>query len=152
MALLRDLFRRERALSAVEVSASRDNAFVKMAGLVLVRQRPGKGNAVFITLEDETGITNIVLWARLLERFRAPAMAARLMLAEGRVQKSPEGVVHLMATRVFDRSRELDRLWDAPRSGLALIPDEEAISRPTLPQRARHPRDARILPRSRDFH
>lgn len=152
MALLRDRFRRERVLSAAEVSASRDGAFVKMAGLVLVRQRPGKGNAVFITLEDETGITNIVLWARLFERMRAPAMAARLVLAEGKVQQSPEGVVHLMATRVFDRSRDLDLLWEAPRSGLTPIPETERPQGAPLPHRTGHPRDVRILPKSRDFH
>ncbi len=152
MALLRDRFRRERVLSAADVSASRDGTFVKMAGLVLVRQRPGKGNAVFITLEDETGVTNIVLWARLFERMRAPAMAARLMLAEGRVQQSPEGVVHLMATRVSDRSRDLDWLWEAPRSGLTPIPETESPQMPPLPHRAGHPRDVRILPKSRDFH
>ena len=77
---------------------------------MLVRQRPGKGNAIFITLEDETGITNV---AALGARFRAQrraVMAARLMLVEGEVQRSQEGVVHLMATRVQDRSAELRRL------------------------------------------
>ena len=63
----------------------------------------------------------------------------RLMVAEGLVQKSPEGVVHLMTSRVFDRTAELDRLSEAD----SLSPD---------PVRARHPRDVRILPKSRDFH
>jgi len=120
-----------------------------------VRQRPGKGNAIFITLEDETGITNVVLWARQFEKFRRAIMAARLMLVEGRIQKSPEGVVHLMATRVFDRSAELDRLWDAHRSGPVLTRPDEIVPPPLClapSPRARHPRDARVLPKSRDFH
>src|SRR3546814_1395740 len=71
--------------------------------------RPGKGNAVFITIEDETGITNILLWARLFEMQRRPVMASRLMLVEGEVQRSKEGVVHLMASRVHDRTAELSR-------------------------------------------
>ena len=75
----------------------RDGAFVRCAGVVLVRQRPGEGNAIFITLSDETGICNVVVWARTFERFRKEVMGARLLLAEGKVQKSPEGVVHLMA-------------------------------------------------------
>src|SRR3546814_1739641 len=78
--------------------------------IVLIRQRPGKGNAIFITIEDETGITNIVLWARQFERYRRAIMASRLMLAEGRVQKSREGVVHLMASRIIDRTDLLDHL------------------------------------------
>jgi error-prone DNA polymerase len=54
-----------------------------VAGVVLTRQRPGKGNAVFITIEDETGIANGLLWARDMEKQRAAVMASRLMLLEG---------------------------------------------------------------------
>jgi error-prone DNA polymerase len=176
MALLRPFFAREGVCSAAETAARADGRFTRMAGLVLVRQRPGKGNAIFITLEDETGITNCVLWARLFEALRRPVMAARLMLVEGRVQKSPEGVVHLMATNVLDRSEALNRLWEADQSGLALTksllspadegptlgspgnardPRRAAIPAPrhlAPPPRNRHPRDQRILPKSRDFH
>ncbi len=156
MALLRPFFVQEKACTAAEVSTRADGRFTRMAGLVLVRQRPGKGNAIFITLEDETGVTNCVLWARQFEALRRPVMAARLMLVEGRVQRSPEGVVHLMATNVIDRSAALDRLWDSDRSGLALTPGDDGGSGmtglPAPPPRTRHPRDARILPKSRDFH
>ena len=173
MALLRPVFAREGVCSAAEVSARADGRFTRMAGLVLVRQRPGKGNAIFITLEDETGVTNCVLWAREFERLRRPVMASRLMLVEGRVQKSPEGVVHLMASNVIDRSDALELMWDAQRSGLALTksllspadegstlgnardPRHGAIPPPlhlAPPPRHRHLRDARILPKSRDFH
>jgi error-prone DNA polymerase len=150
MGMLRPLFRAEGLRSAAEIAASRDGACVCTAGLVLVRQRPGKGNAIFITLEDETGITNIVLWASLLETFRRAVMAARLMSVEGRVQKSPEGVVHLMATSVQDRSAELNHLFDTPHPNLPLAPADE-FQHPQIP-RGHHPRDARILPKSRDFH
>ncbi len=157
MALLRPLFVRDGVCSAAETAARADGRFTRMAGLVLVRQRPGKGNAIFITLEDETGIANCVLWARQFESLRRPVMAARLMLVEGRVQKSTEGVVHLMATHVIDRSAALDHLWDAHRSGHALtkslLPPADEGATPGAPApRHRHPRDARILPKSRDFH
>jgi error-prone DNA polymerase len=123
------------------LAAHRDGSWARVAGLVLVRQRPGKGNAIFVTLEDETGVANLVLWSRLFERFRRETMSARLMLAEGRIQKSPEGVVHLMTQRVSDRSDLLDHLWR----------DEvKAASAP--PDRARHPRNVRLMPKSRDFH
>ena len=154
MGLLRDVFRREGFGTAREAAGGRDGTWVRTAGIVLVRQRPGKGNAIFVTLEDETGIVNLVLWTRIFERFRKAVMGARLMAAEGRLQKSPEGVVHLMTGRVFDRSAELDRL-----SGLAGGPPVEnpltradEIKHPQVPRGGRHPRDVRILPKSRDFH
>src|SRR3546814_19937343 len=108
--------------------------------IVLIRQRPGKGNAIFITIEDETGITNIVLWARQFERYRRAIMASRLMLAEGRVQKSREGVVHLMASRIIDRTDLPDHLSNtacAPVGPTALSP---------------HPRTVPIGPSTRGFH
>ena len=137
--ILRPLFRAERVSTCADIAAAPDGRRARVAGVVLVRQRPGNGKAIFVTLEDETGIANLVLWARTFERFRREVMSARLMVAEGLVQKSPEGVVHLMTARVFDRTAELDRLPDADRT-------------PADPVRARHPRDVRILPKSRDFH
>jgi error-prone DNA polymerase len=115
-----------------------DGSFVRCAGVVLVRQRPGEGNAIFITLSDESGVCNVLVWARLFEDFRKEVMGARLLLAEGRVQKSPEGVVHLMAEKLVDRSADLRLL-----SGEALAP---------VAPGPRHPRNVRILPPSRDFH
>lgn len=150
MGLLRSRFARERVASCAQISATRDGTWASVAGVVLVRQRPGKGNAIFITLEDETGITNVVLWARDFERFRREVMAARLLLVEGRVQKSPEGVIHLMAKRVVDRSAELLSLSDTHRAEIVLTRADE-FQHPQIP-RARHPRNVRILPKSRDFH
>ena len=160
MAVLRPLFARNGVATCAEMAARRDGHFARVAGLVLVRQRPGKGNAIFITLEDETGIANCVLWARQLEALRRPVMAARLMLVEGRVQKSAEGVVHLMLTHVSDRSSALDHMWDEHQSLLQLAPPQagannvSAPSRQGLQQPLRHghPRNVRILPKSRDFH
>ncbi|MBB4630790.1 error-prone DNA polymerase [Sphingosinicella soli] len=138
MQFLRDVFRAEGILTCAEIAAARNGARVRTAGVVLIRQRPGKGNAIFITLEDETGITNALLWARLFEACRRPVMSARLMEIEGEVQKSREGVVHLMASKIIDRSDELARL-------------SHAAAMPVRSGRG-HPRNARILPGSRDFH
>ena len=107
---------------------------------MLIRQRPGKGNALFITLEDESGITNVLLWARDFERYRRAVMAARLMEVEGEVQRSKEGVMHLIARRVFDRSGLLNGLTDDA------APADDAYPRHG------HPRNVRVLPKSRDFH
>ncbi|HEV7335574.1 MAG TPA: error-prone DNA polymerase [Bosea sp. (in: a-proteobacteria)] len=150
MGLLRPRFTGAGVATCAAIAAGRDGAFASVAGVVLVRQRPGKGNAIFITLEDETGIANIVLWARDFARFRREVMAARLLLVEGRVQKSVEGVVHLMARRVFDRSADLLGLSDTHRAEIALSRADEFLH-PQHP-RAGHPRNVRILPKSRDFH
>ncbi len=155
MSMLRDVFAQERVLSCAATTALPDGRVARTAGVVLVRQRPGKGNAIFITLEDETGVTNVVLWARLFERYRKEVMGARLLMIEGKVQRSAEGVVHLMAKKVFDRTAELSRLSDqhAPATALARV-DEVARppARSPVPPQRTHPRDVRVLPKSRDFH
>lgn len=154
MALLRARLPAQSA-SAADVAAARAGARLCMAGLVLVRQRPGNGNAIFVTLEDESGVVNVVIWARLFEHFRRAVMAARLMCVTGEVQRSPEGVVHLMASHIDDWSGLLDRLSDAhalsPSLARGPAGGDENLADPPAP-RGRHPRDVRILPRSRDFH
>lgn len=153
MAILRPVFAAERVLTCAETEAKRGGSLVQVAGVVLVRQRPGKGNAVFVTLEDETGITNVVLWARMLDQFRREVMGARLMQVEGLVEKSPEGVVHVVARRVIDRSAELSRLSEDHETNVQLA-RADIIAHPQPPRQPphRHPRDVRILPGSRDFH
>ncbi|MDK2748997.1 MAG: error-prone DNA polymerase [Brevundimonas sp.] len=153
MSILRPLFDAERMLTCARTEAKRGGALVRVAGVVLVRQRPGKGNAIFVTLEDETGIINVVLWARMFEEFRREVMAARLMEVEGVVEKSPEGVVHLVARRVIDRSSELSRLSEDHDTSVQLA-RADIVANPQPPRHAphRHPRDVRILPGSRDFH
>lgn len=150
MEFLRSLFAREGILSCAETDTARHGARVKTAGVVLTRQRPGKGNAIFITIEDETGVINTLLWARLFERQRRAVMGARLMVIEGEVQRSKEGVVHLMATTITDRTHELDRLSEDHDPNVPLSRSDE-FARPVAPRHG-HPRDVRILPRSRDFH
>jgi error-prone DNA polymerase len=138
---LRDLFRREGVMSCAEIGTARDGQRARCAGIVLVRQMPGAKGVVFVTLSDETGICNIVVWPKIFERFRKEAMGARLLLVEGRIQRSPEGVVHLVAERMIDRTQELNRLSE---DGLKPERSENHLHR--------HPRQVRVLPKSRDFH
>src|SRR3546814_2153976 len=88
---LRRAFAKEGVLSCIEAAAAKNGALVRTAGIVLIRQRPGKGNAIFITIEDEGGIVNILLWARHFERYRRAVMASRLMLAIGRASCRDRG-------------------------------------------------------------
>ncbi|MBD3761589.1 error-prone DNA polymerase [Rhizorhabdus sp.] len=155
MQFLRDSFRNEGVLSCAEIAEGRNGRRAKVAGVVLVRQRPGEGKAIFITLEDETGICNVLLWARTFEVQRRQVMAARLMVVEGEIQKSAEGVVHLMGAIVTDRTAELDRLSEDHRAEIELS-RADVFEHPQPPRhhvpRGSHPRDVRILPKSRDFH
>lgn len=87
-----------------------NGARVAVAGLVLVRQRPGTSKGVvFLTLEDETGVCNVVVWAKMFERFRRAVIAGRLLRVTGRLQREA-GVVHLVAERIEDLSHLLDEL------------------------------------------
>ena len=150
MQFLRPGFEGEGVLCCAEAAGAPNGKIRRVAGVVLIRQRPGKGNALFITLEDETGITNVLLWARDFERYRREVMAARLMEVEGEIQRSKEGVMHVIARRVFDRSALLHQLTEDRH----LQPPMARADGPKNPPDPRHghPRNVRILPKSRDFH
>jgi error-prone DNA polymerase len=150
MQILRSTFEHEGVLNCAQVSQTQAGARIHAAGVVLVRQRPGNGKAIFVTLEDETGVTNIIMWARTFERYRRAVMASRLMLVEGEVQRSPEGVVHLMAHRIIDRSEELKRLSETHHPNPQMSRADEFLH-PQYPRHG-HPRNVRVLPKSRDFH
>jgi error-prone DNA polymerase len=141
MRFLRTLFNGEGVLSCAQAAVLADGTRLSVAGVVLVRQRPGNGNVVFCTIEDETGIANIVVWSSLLERFRRAMMGSSLLLVTGRLQRSPEGIIHVIAERLDDRSAMMARL------------PETSATVGRLPMRSPgHPRQERIFPRSRDFH
>jgi error-prone DNA polymerase len=163
MEFLRPMFASEGVIACASVSDANDRQYVRCAGVVLVRQRPGSAKGVvFMTLEDETGIANIVVWPKVMERFRKEVMGARLVLVEGHIQSSPEKVVHLVAERLFDRSRDLVGLADGAFSRKQAMPAGPALIEPlnddrrehvdNPAQKIRHPRNVRILPPSRDFH
>ncbi len=85
-------------------------ARVTVAGLVILRQRPGTAKGViFLTLEDETGVVNVIVWRKMYERFRRAVIAGRLLRVTGRVQRD-NGVVHVLAEEIEDISPLLDEL------------------------------------------
>ncbi len=139
-----------------ELATSKPRAMVQVAGVVLIRQRPGSAKGVvFITLEDETGVANIVVWPDLKERFRKAVMGGRLLEVRGRVERD-DGVIHVIAAHIHDASADLALLSDDPFAPAMAHADE--VNRPVqgswrggdAPRG--HPRNARIIPRSRDFH
>ena len=128
---------------------------VTVAGLVLVRQRPGSAKGVcFLTLEDEAGVINVVCWPSVMERYRRVVMASRLMRVRGRIQ-SGEGVVHLVAEYLEDASDDLALLSDAELMIDPLRADHVASPLPSTlkePPARTHPRDVRVIPKAREFH
>jgi error-prone DNA polymerase len=150
MGLLRATFAARRVRLCADLIDLREGADVAVAGVVLMRQRPGTGVICFITLEDETGVANLVVVPEVFARYRKTIMSARLIEVRGRVQRAQEEkqVIHILAHRLIDRSADLRTLAEPQlelglTSGLDKIPPNQG---------GRHPRDVRILPPSRDFH
>lgn len=163
MEFLREMFSRERVVACRDINHENERRRVRCAGVVLVRQRPGSASGVvFMTLEDETGIANVVVWPKIMEQYRKEVMGARLILVEGYIQSSPEKVTHLIAQRMVDRSHDLiglandalSRKHPVPAGATVVEPlNDDRRAHPNAPaQQIRHPRNVRILPPSRDFH
>jgi error-prone DNA polymerase len=151
MRFLRDHYASRKFITADQLKNIRDGKRLSIAGLVLIRQRPGSAKGVcFITIEDETGVANLVVWPDLFDKQRKIVMGARLMAVDGIVQKDAEnGVIHVVARRLEDHSDRLRHLGDEPMPPTLNQGDAAGSWRPPA---ARHPRDVEIIPRSRDFH
>jgi error-prone DNA polymerase len=140
VAFLRERFTARRIISAAELTGVPNGTEVRIAGVVLVRQRPGTASGViFMTIEDETGIANAVVWSRVFERYRKVVIGSRLVLIRGRVERK-DAIIHVIADHLEDFSGLLSRLGNDPAQAEAGVPNLR-----------RHPRDVRIIPKSRDF-
>jgi len=161
VSLLREELSARRAIKAETLADIGNGERVRVSGLVLVRQRPGTASGViFMTLEDETGIANVVVWPKLFERFRAEVLGGRLVAVDGPVQKE-SGVIHVIAERVCDWTPLLAELSGAAAALDASGPADEPRRDGARPDsRQRHPRDVRIdlspaadvMPKGRNFH
>jgi error-prone DNA polymerase len=152
MSFLRASMTRQGYRPATDLATMRNGQRLRLAGLVLVRQRPGSAKGVcFITLEDETGVANLVVWPKVMAQFRKTIMTARLLQVTGHVQRDPSsGVVHVVVDSLTDRSDALLRLADS-RFAIPLSRADEVV-RPIPQPTLGHPRNAKIIPNSRDFH
>ncbi len=160
MRFLRALCREGGAASCEEIAASRDGQSVTAAGVVLVRQRPGTAKGVvFMTIEDETGIANIVVWSKVLEKYRRAVMGSRLVWIKGRIQRH-EDIIHIVANALEDRSHWLALLSEGGLEAKDVLANTDEVRKPEpgswratpeaqIPRR--HPRQVRIIPKSRDF-
>jgi error-prone DNA polymerase len=145
VSLLRERLDRFGITPNKALASTTDGARIKVAGLVLVRQRPGTASGViFMTLEDEGGIANIVVWPKVFETYRRIVLGGRMVAIEGKLQR--EGlVVHVVADRVTDLSPLLHTLNEEQHD------TERAIARGDQVKYAISG-DQRLRVRSRDFH
>jgi len=135
LGFLRSDLAKRQIVTCAEAMRARDGQWLMTAGLVLVRQRPGSAKGVmFITIEDETGVANLVVWPKLFERSRRVVLGSSMMAINGRIQREGE-VVHLVAQQLFDLSADLSSLAD--RDGGFRLPtgrgDEFAHGSPARP-------------------
>jgi error-prone DNA polymerase len=113
LAFLRAELAREGLVTATELAHLPVDRRLAIAGVVLIRQRPGSANGVvFITIEDETGIANLIVWPQILERFRRAALGATLLRCTGKLQRE-ESVIHVVADRLDDLTQRLNTLRDS---------------------------------------
>lgn len=160
VSFLRSRLARRGNLPAETIARARDGQRVAATGIVLVRQRPGSARGViFMTIEDETGVVNAVVWPQVMETYRRVVMTSRLIMIKGRIQRAGD-IVHLVADSLEDMTPELALLSEGGETLRAPLDRADEVTRPNLRDEAylaatmpaRHPRDARVIPRSRDFH
>lgn len=193
MAFLRPSLAERGYARACDLRDRKFRSMVKVAGVVLIRQRPGSAKGVcFITLEDETGVVNLVIWPDLMEKQRRVIMGARLIEVRGRVEYDDE-VIHVIAQHMTDATDQLYALSDdmlnapvaradhvsspligrkppgakepiRPRNLSSLTSEQRRAKKirprdiiddlpPDMSPNVRgHPRNHRIIPKSRDFH
>jgi error-prone DNA polymerase len=121
VSFLRAALQANNILSCEEMDAAPNGRIVSVAGLVLVRQRPGTASGViFETLEDETGIANVVIWPKIFEANRRAVLGARLLGVKGQVQKA-DGVVHLIARELTDYTSALLAMADGHDIGSSAL-------------------------------
>jgi error-prone DNA polymerase len=177
---LRDRLAVRKITANQDLRAVADGRRVSVAGLVLIRQRPGTAKGViFMTIEDETGIANAIVWPKIFERFRPVVLGARFVAITGKLQ-SASGVIHVVADRLEDLTPLLSVLSEdvgdprsSPGRALKSLARADEAGRDSIDQRekiARHPRmvrffqkapdaarklaeaSAKVMPKGRNFH
>jgi len=149
LAFLRAELTREGLVTAAELARLPVDRRLSIAGVVLIRQRPGSANGVvFITIEDETGVANLIVWPQILERFRRAALGATLLGCTGKLQRE-EGVIHVVADRLQDMTPRLNTLRDRTDDAAVPRPTAKPPFAPVAKPPGYDPRD--IIIASRDF-
>ncbi len=128
LSFLREDFKRNGLVTNRQLETITNGRWITIAGLIVVRQRPGSAKGVvFMTLEDETGIANIVVWSKVFEKYRSVVMASRFVKVRGKLQKA-DGVIHLVADFIEDASPLLIALTEEASVNAGIIKDTTIVS------------------------
>jgi error-prone DNA polymerase len=155
LSLLRTRMNARGVTPNAKILSTPDGAQITVAGLVLVRQRPGTASGViFVTLEDEASIANIIVWPKVFETYRRTMLASRLLMVTGKLQK--QGIVtHIIADKLVDLTSELSLLSTTNGDKCEALARADQVKHDgqgswrNAPHR--HPRNAEVIPKSRDF-
>ena len=156
VSFVREKLKRLHIISTKELTTAKDGDLVKVAGLVLVRQRPGTaGGICFMTIEDETGFANLVIFQKLFEEYRKPILQSRLIMVEGKLQVEGE-VIHVIVSRCYDFSKLLRQLTssdkeDVPVLTLSLADDKSLPQGLSNGSQVREKDNEKIFPGGRNF-
>jgi len=156
VSFVRDQLKQLGALATSDLANAKDGDIVRVAGLVLVRQRPGTaGGICFMTIEDETGVANLVIFQHLFDTFRKEILQSRLIMAEGKLQIEGE-VIHVIVHTCFDVSKLLRKLTpnktSVPQVQTLAFPDETSVP-PGVNKRSqvREKATEQSIPEARNF-
>ncbi len=148
VSFLRDELATSGIVTAEALADIRNGRRVTVSGLVLVRQRPGTASGVvFMTLEDETGVANVIVWPKIFEKYRSEVMGARLVKIRGRLQ-SAENVVHIIAEHIENTTHELARLETQSPDNTQYAPPGLVAAAPNNSAQT----TAGVMPKGRNFH
>jgi len=155
VAFLRSRFGGKGVIPSNELSEAPLGKKILVAGLVLVRQRPGSASGtVFVTLEDEFGIVNLIAWPKIFAQYRGIVMGAKMIACRGKLQRegeAPHQVIHVVAEKLYDLTSMLDSLHEKSRGrDLDTILTQDHVRNPIHDRRKEEPRGLNI--HSRDFH
>ena len=131
VSFIREKLKQLRILSTKDLALAKDGDQVKVAGLVLVRQRPGTaGGVCFMTIEDEGGFANLVIFQNLFDKYRKEILQSKLIAVEGKLQVEGE-VIHVIVRKCYDLSKLLRQLTpkknETPNVQTLAFPDETSI-------------------------
>ncbi|MFA6083545.1 error-prone DNA polymerase [Mucilaginibacter sp.] len=156
VSFVREKLAQLRVLSTKQISETPHDEWVKVAGIVTVRQRPGTaGGVCFITIEDETGFSNLVVWESLFDTYRKEILRSKLLMVEGKLQREGN-VVHVIVRRCYDYSKLLRTMNDANQGQqLALTfsrADERSAPYPAQNKKTQVREDVQdVIPKGRNF-
>lgn len=141
VSFVREDLHRRGVVKADQLKDMPDGTWVRIAGLILVRQRPGTASGIcFMTLEDETGTANVVVFQKLFDEFRRQIVASRLLVVEGKLQKEGQ-VIHVVMRKCYDESGLLNKLGE-----------EETKPQPIRKSKFDKGVQLEIFPKGRNFH